>query len=146
MAIILRQAIIILALIIGVAAPAVMSVTAYQITKNPKLRPLARTKNDMAIYQGKTVLNEVTAQIIWPTGRRKTYTKQDLAHAIRNGFASHGVSVRVLFDLQSGAGPVTVAYTVGANRFDPKPVLHAADGVKTAVAAFRMYQQQASGN
>lgn len=141
-----RQAIIVLALIIGVAAPAVMSVTAYQITKNPSLRPLARTENDMAIFEGKHVVNQVMARVSWPTGQRRNFTKQELATAIRNGFSSHGVSVRIEVDLKSGTGPVMVAYTVGANRFKPQPVHRAADGVKTAVTAYRMYQQQAPEN
>ncbi len=141
-----KQAIIILALIVTVASPAVMSVTAYQITKNPSLRPLSRTKNDMEIFEGAHVVSAVKAHVTWPTGQRRNFTKQELVKAIRNGFGSHGVNVRIDVVLESGAGPVMVSYTVGVNHFKPQPVHRAADGVKTAVLAYQMYQKQTSQN
>lgn len=137
-----KQTLLIVALIAGAAAPAIMSVLAYEITQDPSLRPLGRTKNDMAIFRGEVIVTKVIAQISWPARRRTNFTKQELSTSIRNGFSSHGVAVQINLTMIPGDGPITVAYTVGRNQFKPRTVRHLADGVKTAVAAYKMYQRQ----
>jgi hypothetical protein len=121
--------------------PAVISVVAYEITRNPALRPLARTLDDMAIYRGERVVNTVIAYVRWTAGGKRTFTRPELADAIKQAFASHGVTARVKVDIRAGTEPVTVSYKVGANLYGPVPVYRAADGVKTAVAAYKMYRQ-----
>lgn len=134
---------IIIAIILVVAMPAVSSVVAYQITKNPALRPLSRTLNDEAIYNGTAISNKIIAQVNWSTGREKSFTKRDLSNAIRQAFASHGAVVRVAFTDIDTTDPVTLSYKIGRNTLGPTPINKAADSINSAIAAYRMYQMSA---
>jgi len=134
---------IIIAIILVVALPATTSVVAYKITKNPALRPLARTLNDEAIYNGSVFSNEIVAHVDWSTGRAKNFTKRDVSNAIRQAFESHGVAVRVAFKDIDTADTVKISYKIGRNTLGPSPITRAADSVKGAITAYRMYQMAA---
>ncbi len=131
---------IIIAIIIVVALPATTSVVAYQITKNPALRPLARTLNDEEIYEGSAYSNEIVALVDWSTGRQKSFSKRDVSNAIRKAFEAHGVVARVIFKDNNTNDVVTIRYRVGRNTLGPNPITRAADSVKGAIAVYRMYQ------
>ncbi len=134
---------LIIAIVLVVALPATTSVVAYQITKNPALRPLARTLNDEAVYNGSAYSNEIVAVVDWSTGREKNFSKRDVSNAIRQAFASHGVVVRVIFNNVDTSGVVTISYKIGRNTLGPNPITKAADSIKGAIAAYRMYQMSA---
>lgn len=134
---------VIIAIVLVVAMPAISSVVAYQITKDPTLRPLARTLNDEAIYNGTAVSNEIFAIIHWSTGREKSFTKRELSNAIHQAFASHGAVVRVIFKEVATTNAVTITYKVGRNELGPTRITRAADSIKGAIAAYRMYQMSA---
>jgi len=134
---------VIIAIVLVVAMPAVSSVVAYQITKNPTLRPLARTLNDEAIYNGTAISNEIFAVIHWSTGRKKNFTRRDLSNAIHQAFASHGVVVRVIFKDVADSSAVTITYKIGRNTLGPTRITRAADSINGAIAAYRMYQMAA---
>lgn len=139
----LKGSSVIIAIILVVALPATTSVVAYQITKNPALRPLARTLNDEAIFNGTAYSNEIVALVDWSTGRKKNFTKRDISNAIHQAFESHGVVVRVIFKDNDTAGLVQIRYKIGRNTLGPHPVSKAADSIKGAIAAFRMYKMSA---
>lgn len=134
---------VIIAIILVVSMPAATSLIAYQITKNPALRPLGRTLNDEAIYNGTAYSNEIVALIDWSTGRQKSFTKRDISTAILRAFDAHGVVARVIFKDNNTNGFVTIRYRIGRNTLGPDPVTKAADSIKGAVAAYRMYQMSA---
>lgn len=134
---------IIIAIILVVALPATTSVVAYQITKNPALRPLARTLNDEAIFNGTAYSNEIVAAVTWSTGRPKNFTKRDVSNAIRQAFEAHGVVARVMFKDVDTTDAVTISYRVGRNSLGPTPINKAADSIRGAIAVYRMYQMSA---
>jgi len=133
----------VLGLALAVAAPAAFSMIAYEITKNPALRPLARTENDEAIYKGEIVATRILAKIRWSTKRQKGFSKQDLETAITKAFKTHGVRVYVSFEDVANSENVTVTYQVGVNTLGPTPIKNAADSVRGAIAAYRMYKMAA---
>lgn len=134
---------IIIALILVVAMPAVSSVVAYQITKDPTLRPLARTLNDEAIYNGTAVSTEIFAIIHWSTGREKNFTKRELSNAIHRAFEAHNTVVQVVFKEVDTTDAVTITYKIGRNKLGPTRITRAADSINSAIAAYRMYQMAA---
>lgn len=139
----IKSSSVIIAIILVVAMPAVSSVVAYQITKNPALRPLARTLNDEAIYNGTAITNEIIAIVHWSTGREKGFTQRELSNAIHQGFASHGNVVRVIFKDVDTSDAVTITYKIGRNTLGPTRIGNAADSINSAIAAYRMYQMTA---
>ncbi len=139
----IKNSSILIAIVLVVALPATTSVVAYQITKNPALRPLARTLNDEAIYNGTAFSNEIVAIIHWSTGREKNFTKQNLSNAIHQAFGAHGVVVRVIFKDVEAADTTTITYKVGRNTLGPTRVTKAADSINGAIAVYRMYQMTA---
>lgn len=134
---------IIIAIILVVAMPATTSVVAYQITKNPALRPLARTLNDEAIFNGTAYSSEIVAAVTWSTERQKNFTKRDVSNAIRRAFEAHGVIARVIFKDVGTTDAVTITYRIGRNSLGPTRINKAADSIKGAIAVYRMYQMSA---
>lgn len=134
---------IIIAIILVVAMPALTSVIAYQITKNPALRPLARTLNDEEIFNGTAVSSEIIALVHWSTGRKKNFNQRDLSNVLHRAFASHGAVVRVVFENVNTTDPVTITYKIGRNTLGPTRIHKAADGISASIAANRMYQMTA---
>lgn len=139
----LKGSSVIIAIILVVAMPATTSVVAYQITKNPALRPFARTLNDEEIFNGNAYSNDIVALVDWSTGRRKSFTKRDISNAIRQAFESHGMVARIIFKENSSSRPVQIRYRVGRNTLGPTPISKAADSINGAIAAYRMYQMSA---
>ena len=140
----IKSSSIIIAIILVVAMPTITSVVAYQITKNPALRPLARTLNDEEIYNGTSITNEIFAIVRWSTGRKKNFTQRELSNAIHQGFTSHGNVVRVIFEEVNTNDAVTITYKIGRNTLGPTRISNAADSINGAIAAYRMYQMTTS--
>jgi len=134
---------VLVAIILVVALPATTSVVAYMITKNPTLRPLARTVNDEAIYRGQAAAVEIVARIRWTTGRQKSFNQRELSNVVQRAFRAHGVTARVVFETVSSADPVTITYQVGRNTIGPSRINRAGDAVNNAIAVYRMYQMSA---
>lgn len=139
----IKSSSVIIAIVLAVALPATTSVVAYQITKNPTLRPFDRTLNDEAIYNGTAVSNEILAIVDWSTGREKSFNKRDVSNAIHQAFAAHGVVARVIYNDNNTNNPVTITYKVGRNKLGPTRITRAADSIKGAIAVYRMYQMSA---
>ncbi|PIE14727.1 MAG: hypothetical protein CSA68_09685 [Rhodobacterales bacterium] len=131
---------IIISLVLAVAAPAVFSLTMHYFTQNPTWLPLARTENDEEIYNGAIIVNRIYAEVTWPTRRKRNFTKKDLNRVIKKAFRVHNAPVIILFRDVDKNENVQIVYKIGANELGPVTVLRAADGIKGAVAAYRMYQ------
>lgn len=138
----LKNSTILIAIVLAVALPATTSVVAYIITKDPRLRPLARTLNDEEIYNGTVISNEIIAHVRWTTGREKNFTQRDLSAAVQRAFGVHGVKVRMVFEQIDSTETVTITYKVGRNTFGPNRINKAADSIRGAIAVYRMYQMQ----
>ena len=136
----IKNSSILIAIILVIALPATTMVVAYMLTKNPALRPLARTLNDEAIYRGEAVAVEIVAHIRWTTGRQKSFTQRELSNVVQRAFRAHGVTARVVFETVNSTDPVTITYQVGRNRIGPSRINKAGDTVNNAVAVYRMYQ------
>ena len=136
----IKNSSILIAIILVIAFPATTMVVAYMLTKNPALRPLARTLNDEAIYRGEAVAVEIVAHIRWTTGRQKSFTQRELSNVVQRAFRAHGVTARVVFETVNSTDPVTITYQVGRNRIGPSRINKAGDTVNNAVAVYRMYQ------
>ncbi len=136
----IKNSSLLIAIILVVALPATTSVVAYMITKNPTLRPLARTVNDEAIYRGQATAVEIVARIRWTTGRQKSFNQRELANVVQRAFRAHGVASRVVFETVNSADPVTITYQVGRNEIGPSRINRAGDAVNNAIAVYRMYQ------
>ncbi len=138
----IKNSSILIAIIIVVALPATTSTVAYLITRDPRLRPLARTVNDVAIYKGQATDVEILARIRWTTGRQKTFSQRDLANIIHRAFRAHGVALRTEFLHVNSTDPVTITYQVGRNTIGPMRITKAGDSVNSAIEVYRMYQMQ----
>ena len=136
----IKNSSILIAIILVIALPATTMVAAYMLTKNPALRPLARTLNDEAIYRGEAVAVEIVAHIRWTTGRQKSFTQRELSNVVQRAFRAHGVTARVVFETVNSTDPVTITYQVGRNTIGPSRINKAGDTVNNAVAVYRMYQ------
>lgn len=136
----IKSSSILVAIILVVSMPATTSVVAYLITKNPALRPLARTLNDEEIYNGTSTAKEIVAVVHWGTGLKKSFTQRDLSNTLHQAFAAHGAVVRVVFKTTDTNKPVTISYKIGRNTLGPTRISKAADSVNGAIAAYRMYQ------
>lgn len=134
---------LIIALILVVSMPAITSVVAYQITKNPALRPLARTLNDEAIFNGQMVSHEIVAVVRWGTRREKNFTQRDLANTLHQAFSAHGVAVRVVFQKVDTNDAIMITYKIGRNTLGPTRINKAGDSINSAISAYRMYQMTA---
>ena len=139
----IKNSSILIAIILVIALPATTMVVAYMLTKNPTLRPLARTLNDEAIYRGEAVATEIVAHIRWTTGRQKSFSQRELSNVVQRAFRAHGVTARVVFETVNSADPVTITYQVGRNTIGPSRINRAGDTVNNAVAVYRMYQMSA---
>ncbi len=139
----IKNSSILIAIILVIALPATTMVVAYMLTKNPALRPLARTLNDEAIYRGEAVAVEIVARVRWTTGRQKSFTQRELANVIQQAFRAHGVAVRTVFETADSTDPVSITYRVGRNKFGPLRINKAGDAVNNAIAIYRMYQMSA---
>ncbi|WP_457650501.1 hypothetical protein [Profundibacter sp.] len=136
----IKNSSILIAIILVIALPATTMVVAYMLTKNPALRPLARTLNDEAIYRGEAVAVEIVAHIRWTTGRQKSFTQRELSNVVQRAFRAHGVTARVVYETVNSTDPVTITYQVGRNTIGPSRINKAGDTVNNAVAVYRMYQ------
>ncbi len=139
----IKNSSILIAIILVIALPATTMVVAYMLTKNPTLRPLARTLNDEAIYRGEAVAVEIVAHVRWTERRQKSFSQRELANVILRAFRAHGVAVRTVFETADSADPVSITYQVGRNKFGPLRINKAGDAVNNAIAVYRMYQMSA---
>jgi len=136
----IKSSSIIIWILLILTLPAATSVVMYLITKNPTLRPLARTLNDEEIYNGTAVSKEIIAVVHWSTGRAKNFSKRDLSNTILQAFEAHGVVARMVFKDIDTTDAVTITYKIGRNTLGPSRISRAADSINGAIAAYRMYQ------
>ena len=119
-----------------ITLPTMMSLTYYQITKDPNIRPLGITRESLRAY-GEAGGIGIVANVAWDPGRSGRVTRDDMETALTNAFRGRGMEVWVIFE-DSRAG-THVTYNIGASSIGPYPQSRAAEGISAAVAAYRMH-------
>lgn len=125
------------AIIIAVALPGSAAYLYYRATKDPTLRPLGVTKEELAATMGEEHVLDIVVQIDWGRARQTTAPESDLESAISRALSAFGVDYR--FRHRDVAGEaVQVTYIVAHNRFGPYTPARAAEGIRAAVSTLQM--------
>lgn len=126
----------------AIALPTVFSLTYYQITKDPRFKPLGVTKETLRTFEGNDASDQsIKAIVDWNPGETGGFTQYELAEAIYKAFESHGVEVQVL--VRKDARHTLVTYVVGKSQIGPYPTSRAAEGITPAIEALHMTERQA---
>lgn len=124
-------------IILVVVAPTVASLTWYQLSKNPSLRPLGITKQALSAYNSVGEGIEIVATVDWVPPRTGNYTQAQLARALTDSFAAKGVEVRIEF--RPGQSASRVTYRIGKTVLGPYSTARASEGISAAVEAYKMH-------
>ena len=125
------------AIIIAVALPGTAAYLYYRATKDPTLRPLGVTKEELAATMGDEHVLDIVVQIDWGRDRRSHSPKSDLEGAISRTLSAFAVDHRFRHKDVSG-DKVQITYVVAHNRFGPYTPARAAEGVRAAFAAMQI--------
>jgi hypothetical protein len=123
-----------------IVLPAVLSLSAYFITKNPNLRPLGITLDSLTEAGLIESSGEIIAVISVGDRSSKSVSKKDYTKALESTFDILGSDVEVKFRTVPNKSDITVTYLVGLSRIGPYPISQAASGVKAAVRAERLVE------
>ena len=132
----MRSGMVIATMIALVAAPGGGAYTYYLITKDPTAQPMGLTQESLAGVTGiKRV--EIVAQVRLPPAADNAAMRRRIAEQLSAGFRAYGLELRTEFAAPL-PGRTGVTYEVGSSRIGPFALANAAEGVKAAVAAYRM--------
>ncbi len=125
------------AMIVAVALPGSSAYLYYRATKDPTLRPLAVTKEELAKTRGESHVVDIVVQIDWGRDVQASISRPDLERAIARTFDAFAVDHRFRHTDVAGDS-VQITYVVGPNRYGPYTPPSAAQGIRAAVAAMKM--------
>ena len=125
------------AIIAAVALPGTAAYLYYRATKNPTLRPLGVTKEELAATMGEEHVLDIVVQINWGRDRASRTPRPDLELAISRTLSAFAVDHRFRHKEVSG-DVVQITYVVAHNRFGPYSPARAAEGIRAAVAAIQI--------
>ncbi len=135
----MRINLLLLAIIIVVAMPGTGAYLYYRATKDPTLRPLGVTKEELAATLGDEHVLDIVVQIDWGRDRQSRSPKSDLERAISRTLSAFAVDHR--FRHKDVAGDsVQITYVVAHNQFGPYTPARAAEGIRAAVSAMQIMQ------
>jgi hypothetical protein len=117
--------------------PSAASLTWYQVTKDPTVRPLGITKEALREFYGLLGGVEIVAVVGWDERRSGRVTKRQIANSLYKAFEAKGVEARVVFTPSTKG--TWVAYEIGPTTIGPYPQSRAAEGIRSAVEAYRMH-------
>lgn len=124
------------AVIGAVSLPTVTAVTYHEVTKDPRMKPLAITTDTVAAFSGDPGdLPPITVVIDWAGHENQDIHKRQLSDAILRAFQAKGLEATVLL---RPAAQTRVTYHVGASVIGPFPRSRAAEGIRPAADAARM--------
>ena len=126
----------IIAIVLLVVTPTVVSLIWYKVTGNPWIRPLGITQEKIRAYEGFSSVLEIVAVVDWDPARSGQVAREDLRRALTQAFKVKGVPVRVVFN--PGSSGTRITYRVGPSNIGPYPRARAAEGIGAAVEAYRM--------
>lgn len=122
--------------ILAIAAPAALSMGYYLLSGDPRIRPLALTREGEARH-GVDGLEILVTLHLGRGGNTYGVNIPDMRNRIRNAFYAHGEEVRIITE-DSDSQTVQISYTIGRTRIGPMEIGAAAEGVKPAIDAYRV--------
>lgn len=125
-----------------VILPAVFALAAYQITRNPALRPLGITIEKMVEAGQIKDRSLIIAEITFGTEAKTQTSLAQYREAMSNSFAMFQTEAHVRFREVEGRSDIQVRYIVGGSTIGPYPISQAAKGIKPAVAAEKLSAKQ----
>ena len=140
-----RPGLLLVALIAAVAAPAFTATTYYLVTNDPRVRPLALTREAEAWARGQTGGTEIVVRVYWGSDTPPGLSRQDFSGRLVRAFYAHGEEVRVVIEDTPDRKGVSVAYEMGPNLFGPVPASRAAEGIRAIIDALRMSNAGSAG-
>ncbi|WP_417250180.1 hypothetical protein [Celeribacter sp.] len=125
-----------------VITPAIVSLTAYYVTRNPSLRPLAITLEKLIAAGQIKDRNLIIAEITFGTEAQTNMSLADHEAALAKAFDTFQTKVQVRFRSRPRSNQITIVYKVGNSIIGPYPITRAAEGIRAAVEAERMITRQ----
>ncbi len=133
-----RRSLPYLLLIISIViAPTAVSLTWYNFTLDPYLRPLGITQQAIRAYQSGGKELQIVALVDWVPSKTGNNFRSRLSEALYQSFSAKGADVRVVF--REGKGATRVTYRIGNSVVGPFSTARAAEGVNAAIQAYRMH-------
>lgn len=131
-----RNLLLITAIIALMAAPTGLVTGYYLFSGDPRVRPLATSRESEALGERHRLGIELVAHIRWGRDSQTAYSQSALTNMITQAFYAHGEDSRVELQEVSGQS-VSVTYQIGHNSIGPMPVHEAASGIRAAISAYR---------
>lgn len=125
-----------------IVMPAILSLCAYFVTRNPNLRPLAITIERLAEAGLISDSGKVVAVVSIGQGTELSTSRDGYKEALETAFERFQTEVRVKFRTVPSASQTTITYLVGNSRIGPYPISRAAEGIRAATEAERMIVAQ----
>ena len=113
-----RLNLILPALIIAVALPATAAYTYYRTTRDPTLRPLGITREEMAATFGEKHVLDITVEIDWGADTNFADSRETLQSILSRSLTAANADHH--FQIKDVPGEdVLITYVVGYNHFGP---------------------------
>lgn len=135
-----RLNLILPALIIAVALPATSAYTYFLTTRDPTLRPLGITREELAATFGEGHVLDITVEVDWGQDAVFAESREALQRMLSRSLTAANAEHHFLLRDVPG-DRVLITYVVGYNRFGPYHLTEAAAGINAAVAALKIELQ-----
>ena len=127
-------------LILGALAvillPTLGSLGYFWMTKDPRARPLAMTRED-ARKTGDFTRLDIVARVAWVEDHADGHSQASLSDALYRAFLVKGIEdVHVVF--APGEEVTRITYEIGETTIGPFPVARSANGINAAVDALQL--------
>jgi len=132
-----RNFLVISLTILALAAPAALSMGYFLFSGDPRVRPLALTREGEAVGQGDAYGIEILATLHWGRDGTFAFTPENIRQRIQDAFYSHGEEVRIVTQEVSGQY-VQISYKIGQTQIGPMDIDAAAMGIRAAIDAYRI--------
>lgn len=137
-----KDSIVLLLIAIFAVGPAVLALSAYVLTKNPSLRPLGITVEQLSEAGQLADKSLITAVVDIGGNAKSTLSKSDIEKSLKTTFERRNTEVRVRFRKVSGRSDIRITYIVGESVIGPFDAARAAQGIGAATDAERLLTAQ----
>lgn len=137
-----KETLILVLVAIFIVGPAVGSLAAFFITKNPSLRPLGISVEKLTAAGQMEDKNLIIAVIDIGKNAKNASQKSEYDEVLTKAFDRHQAEVKVRFRSVPGSSTVSVTYLVGSSRIGPYRMTQAGKGIRTAIDAEKMIVKQ----
>jgi len=120
-----------------VATPATLAMGYYLVSGDPRVRPLAVTRESLAFIEGFTSGVQIVTTVAWGRDSQTQFDRETLKQTLVGAFYAHGEETIIEFEEVPG-DRILITYTVGQNTYGPAEIDRAVAGVRAAVDAYRI--------